>query len=148
MVYDRKRAGLTLIEILLVVVIIGILAGMIVPNVAGRTREARYAAAQVDIESNLAMALDMYEMDNGRYPTSDQGLAALTKEPEGSPIPQNWNGPYIKKKKNLKDPWGEPYVYFSPGVHNTEDYDLSSYGPDGVASDDDIVNWETDQDNE
>ena len=83
----------------------------------------------------------MYELDNGRYPTTEQGLKALVVEPTTSPVPNNWSGSYLKKKKIPKDPWGNPYVYGNPGTHNTEGYDLYSYGPDGVEGDDDIVNW-------
>ena len=138
--HDDK--GFTLIEIMLVVIIIGILAAMIVPNLAGKTDRARRAAAQADIEANLATALDMYELDTGGYPATDQGLMALIQEPTASPVPNNWNGPYLKKKKVPQDPWGRNYVYAAPGGHNQEGYDLSSYGSDGVESQDDIRNWD------
>jgi len=137
-----NRAGFSLIEILLVIVIIGVLAAMVVPNFSGQGEKARRAAAVTDIEVNLATALDLYELDNGRYPTTDQGLSALLTEPSSAPAPKSWNGPYLKKKKIPKDPWGQPYVYAGPGTHNTDDYDLSSLGQDGVESDDDIANWE------
>lgn len=140
----RKESGFTLVEIILVVVIIGILAAMVVPNLAGRGEEARMAAAKADIEANIAMALDMYEVHNGKYPTTGQGLKALFIKPTEAPIPSNWNGPYLKKKSVPLDPWKNEYVYTSPGEHNTESYDLSSLGPDGVESDDDVVNWEGD----
>jgi len=140
--------GFSLIEILLVIVIIGVLAAMVVPNFSGQGEKARRAAAVTDIEVNLSTALDLYELDNGRYPTTDHGLSALLDEPTASPAPKNWNGPYLKKKKIPKDPWGQPYVYVSPGTHNTDDYDLSSLGPDGVESDDDISNWNNAQTSE
>ena len=140
--YQKK--GFTLIEIMLVVIIIGILVAMIVPNIAGRSEQARKTAARTDIESNLSTALDLYRMDVGQYPTSEQGLSALIAEPTASPVPSQWNGPYLKKKKIPKDPWGHDYVYVSPGSHNTESYDLSSLGASGVEGSDNVNNWEND----
>jgi len=140
MIY-KKNNGFTMIEIMLVVIIIGILAAMVIPNIAGRGEQARLTAARVDIESNLTTALDMYELDNGRYPSTSQGLQALIKEPTSSPTPNNWNGSYLKKKKPPVDPWGQEYVYVSPGAHNTNEFDLSSLGADGVESSDDVTNW-------
>lgn len=137
------KKGFTLIEIMLVVVIIGVLVAMVVPNIAGRSEQARTTAARTDIESNLATALDMYQLDNGRYPTTEQGLAALMSEP--SPAPIKWNGPYLKKKKLPKDSWGRDYVYAAPGVNNKDSYDLSSLGADGTESKDDITNWSGDE---
>ena len=139
--YRTLRHGFTLIEIMLVVIIIGILAAMIVPNIAGRSEQARKTAARTDIESNLSTALDLYKMDASQYPTTEQGLIALLTPPSVAPVPVQWNGPYLKKKVLPKDPWGHDYVYVSPGTHNTDSYDLSSLGPDGVESDDDITNW-------
>jgi len=139
--YRTLRRGFTLIEIMLVVIIIGILAAMIVPNIAGRSEQARKTAARTDIESNLSTALDLYKMDASQYPTTEQGLIALLTPPSVAPVPVQWNGPYLKKKVLPKDPWGHDYVYVSPGTHNTDSYDLSSLGPDGVESDDDITNW-------
>lgn len=136
-----NNRGLTLVEILLVVIIIGVLAAMVIPNLAGRSEQARLAAAKADIDANLSVALDMYELDTGRFPTTTQGLKALVQEPTEAPIPKKWNGSYLKKKVLPKDPWGKDYVYAAPGTHNKDDYDLSSLGPDGVESDDDITNW-------
>jgi general secretion pathway protein G len=125
---------------MLVVIIIGILAAMVIPRLTGRSEQARQAAVKADIEGNLAVALDLYELDNGFFPSTEQGLEALRKKPESEPSPRNWNGPYIKRVP--LDPWGNPYVYIRPGIHNTEDYDLYSLGPDGAESGgDDIVNW-------
>lgn len=135
----NKSKGFTLIELMLVVIIIGILVSMVVPRIAGRSKQARVAAAKADINANVATALDMYELDNGSYPSTEQGLKALTTKPDIAPIPDNWNGPYVKKIP--LDPWERPYVYKSPGVHN-QDYDLSSLGPDGIESSDDITNWQ------
>ena len=137
----KKQFGFTMVEILLVVLIIGILAAMVVPNIAGRGEQARKAAALADIETNLASALDMYELDNGRYPTTSQGLSALMRKPSVPPVPKSWNGPYLKKKKRPTDPWGQDYIYESPGKRNDGEYDLSSIGSDGVESEDDVVNW-------
>lgn len=131
----RKKIGFTLIEIMLVVIIIGILAAMVVPRLTGRSEEARRSVAKTDIESNLALALDLYEMDNGTYPNNLDDLR--TKPTEAI----NWKGPYIKKRS--LDPWGRSYVYKYPGVHNPDSYDLYSLGRDGQeGGGDDVVNWE------
>lgn len=139
--YYKNSKGFTLVEILLVVIIIGVLAAMIIPNIAGRGEEARKAAAKADIMANLSSALDLYEIDNGRFPSTTQGLSGLVTQPTADPIPSKWKGPYLKKKKLPIDPWGKNYIYAYPGVHNPDSYDLSSYGPDGIESSDDIVNW-------
>ena len=134
----RNNQGFTLIEILLVVIIIGVLAAMVVPNLAGKGEKARITAANADIEASLSVALDMYELDVGKYPTTTQGLKALLIKPTNI---EGWDGPYLKKKVIPKDPWQREYLYISPGSQNPESYDLSSLGPDGVQSTDDIVNW-------
>lgn len=131
--------GFTLIEIMLVVIIIAALAAMVVPRMSGRSEQAKKAIAKTDIESHLSTALKLYELDNGSFPTTAQGLEALMKETKTGPVPTNWNGPYLEKKPI--DPWGNPYVYKSPGEHR-RDYDLSSKGKDATSDDDDIVNWE------
>jgi len=137
-----QQKGFTLVEIMLVVIILGVLVAMVVPNLAGRGEQARRAAALADIESNLATSLDLYEFDNGRYPTTEQGLAALLVVPISSPVPTNWNGPYLKKRKIPKDPWGNEYKYVCPGIKNVDAYDLFSLGSDGVESKDDVANWD------
>lgn len=144
---DRKRnAGFTLVEMMAVVVIIAVLAAMVVPRFAGRSEEARRSAAAADIQANLANALDLFELDNGFYPSTAQGLEALRAEPTAPPAPPRWKGPYIKKRGALNDPWGRPYVYVSPGSNNKNDYDLSSLGPDGApGTPDDIANWDADE---
>jgi general secretion pathway protein G len=130
-----KYKAFTLVELMLVVIIIGILAAMVVPRLTGRSEEARKSVAKTDIESNLALALDLYEMDNGVYPAN---LDALKTKPTEA---TNWKGPYTKKKPF--DPWGRPYVYKFPGTHNPESYDLYSLGKDGQEGGaDDVVNWE------
>lgn len=136
-----KKEAFTMIEVMLVVIIIGILAAMVIPNLSGRGQQARITAARTDIDANLTAALDLYEMDNGRYPSTDQGLKALIEKPSILPVPNNWSGPYLKKKKIPIDPWGKEYSYQSPGTHDPTGFDLSSYGPDGVASEDDITSW-------
>jgi general secretion pathway protein G len=135
--------GFTLIEMLLVVALISILAAMIVPRFTGRSEEAKVAAATADIQANIAGALDLYELDNGRFPDTLQDLLA-NPGPEKA---KKWRGPYLKKKRGLKDPWGNAYVY-RPGPNGTRnsDYDLFSPGPDGSEGGaDDIVNWETEE---
>ena len=132
-------AGFTLIELMLVVVIIAALAAMVVPRLTGRSEEARVAAAKADIKGNLSLALRLYEVDNGRYPSTEQGLQALMGKPTNPPTPANWKGPYIEQ--NPMDPWGKLYIYHYPGSHPPRDYDLYSLGPDGVESVDDITNW-------
>ncbi|MFC1808827.1 type II secretion system major pseudopilin GspG [Candidatus Omnitrophota bacterium] len=136
----KKSKGFTLIEILLVVVILGILSGMIIPRLVGRAEQTRIKIARTDIEAGLAEILDLYELDNGKYPSS---LQDLITQPGGT---RNWSGPYLKKKVLPKDPWGNPYLYRFPGHHNSDGYDLISSGSDGVeGGSDDIVNWETNE---
>jgi len=107
------------------------------PRLTGRGEQARAQAAKADIQANIATALKLYELDNGSFPTGDEGLNALFNKPASS---ANWNGPYLEKKPI--DPWGREYKYKSPGEHRSGDYDLSSLGKDGVESADDIKNWE------
>lgn len=135
----RDQRGFTLIELMLVVIIIGALTAMVMPRLAGRTEQAKVSAAQADVSANIATALKLYELDNGRFPGGeDGGLQALFVKPSTA---TNWNGPYLEKKP--LDPWSRDYKYQSPGSHRTYDYDLYSTGRDGVDSEDDIKNWET-----
>lgn len=138
----REKRGFTLIEILLVVIIIATLAAMAIPRFMGRSDQARVAAAKADINVNIPTALKLYELDNGFFPTAEQGLVALVKMPGSSPVPNNWNGPYLEKMP--VDPWGRPYQYASPGTHRPHDYDLFSLGKDPrqEKAKDDITNWE------
>ena len=136
----RRNRGFTLIELMLVVVIIAALAAMVMPRLAGRTEEARRGIAQADIQGNIALALKLYEVDNGRYPSTEQGLGALLQKPTAPPTPSNWKGPYLEQE--AIDPWKKPYLYRYPGSHPPRDYDLYSLGPDGVEGKDDITNWQ------
>jgi len=134
---DKAASAFTLIELLLVMVILATLAAVIVPKFTKRSEQARITAARADI-ANLEVALDAFEVDTGRYPTTDEGLRSLIEEPADV---RGWHGPYIKRGLP-KDPWGRPYVYTCPGEHNTSGYDIYSYGPDGrEGGGDDIDNW-------
>ena len=134
----KSKAGFTLIELMLVVIIIGALVAMVLPRLAGRTEQARIQAAQADIHSNIATALKLYELDNGSFPSTNEGLNTLLNKPGDA---RNWNGPYLEKKP--VDPWGKEYKYESPGGHRSHDYDLYSLGKDGQAgTSDDITNWD------
>lgn len=124
---QRRQHGFTLIEIMVVVVILGVLAALIVPKVMGRPDEARVTAARQDI-SSLMQALKLYRLDNQRYPSTEQGLAALVERPAGEPQPKNWKpGGYLERLPN--DPWGNPYQFLNPGVHG--EIDVFSLGADG-----------------
>lgn len=130
-----RRAGFTLVEMLLVLVILATLAAVVIPKFAGRSRQARETAAQSQI-ANLEMAIDSFEVDNGYYP---RDLIELIEPPGTQSL--DWRGPYLKKGIPL-DPWGNPYIYEYPGRRNPAGYDLMSYGPDGrPGGDDDIGNW-------
>lgn len=140
----KDARGFTLIEIMVVVVIIGILIGLVAPNVLGRIDKARVTAAQADI-ATLDQALEMYRLDNRSYPTTDQGLEALVVKPGGEPEPKNWNAEgYLKKKQLPLDPWSNSYQYVAPGQEGRA-YDLYSFGADGREGgegyDADVGNW-------
>ena len=129
--------GFTLIELLLVMVILAVLAALVVPRFVGRTEDVKLKATKADI-SSIEMALDTFEIDCGRYPTTEEGLGALLEPP---PNVKGWHSKYLKKG-TPKDPWGNPYVYRCPGQHNADGYDLYSFGPDGQdGGGDDIDNW-------
>ena len=135
----RRRRGFTLIELLLVVVIIGILAAIVVPRLVGRSDEARIAAAKGDLKA-MNDALGQYEVDNGKYPTTAQGLMALLVKPSAPPEPKNWKGPYLSNLTEIpKDPWGNEYQFLCPGSKFSTGFDLYSYGPDGQAGTEDDV---------
>ncbi len=132
----KRRNGFTLIELMLVVIIISALAAMVLPRLAGRSEQARTAAARADVSANIATALKLYELDNGKFPSTSEGLKALLNKPSSV---TNWNGPYLEKEPI--DPWGRQYQYKSPGEHRPQDYDLYSFGNDGQESTDDVTNW-------
>jgi general secretion pathway protein G len=136
--------GFTLIELMVVIVILGILAGLIVPRIMSRPEEARQAKAMIQIES-LETTLKLYKLDNGSYPSTEQGLQALVEPPEVGNLPRNWReGGYLEKGKIPKDPWNNEYIYLCPGTHG--DYDIISYGADGEAGgegkNNDITTWD------
>ena len=134
---SAQARGFTLVELLLVLVILAVLAAVVVPKFTRRSEQARVTAASTEI-ANLGTALDAFEIDTGRYPTSSEGLKALLGQPGNT---KDWKGPYLKRNVE-KDPWGNPYVYKAPGQHNSTGYDLCSFGPDGQEGGvDDIDNW-------
>ena len=139
--YRNKQKGFTLIEVMVVVIIIGILAILIVPNIIGRVDDSRITKAKVDV-TTIETAIDFYRIDSGVYPTTEQGLQALQTKPTVPPIPMNWKGPYQKRLPN--DPWGEAYQYRNPGTHGNN-VDIYSFGPKGKDAADEsgyIGNWE------
>ncbi|PIE60508.1 MAG: type II secretion system protein GspG [Desulfobulbus propionicus] len=136
--------GFTLIELMVVIVILGVLASLIVPRIMDKPEEARRTQAAIQIQS-LEQALKFYKLDNGQYPTTEQGLQALVEPPATGKLAKKWrDGGYLEKGKVPLDPWDGEFVYLSPGLHG--DFDLSSYGPDGEAGgegdDADVNNWE------
>lgn len=145
---QNRQRGFTLIEIMVVVVIIGILIGLVAPNILGRVDKARVTAAKADI-ATLEQALEMYRLDNHNYPSTDQGLEALVAKPGGEPAAKSWNPEgYLKKKELPKDPWGNQYQYVVPGQEGRP-YDLYSFGADGREGgenyDADIGSWTRDK---
>lgn len=136
---NRRSSGFTLVELLLVLTILAILAGIVLPSMVGRGQQAKITAAKSDI-SSFSTALGIYEVDNGGFPKGRNGLQSLVQRPNNA---QNWHGPYLQDKSTVPlDPWGNPYVYECPGKHNPASFDLMSMGPDGrIGGDDDICNW-------
>jgi general secretion pathway protein G len=140
----RDHRGFTLIELMVVIVILGILAIYIGPKIMGRPEEAKQVKAKVDIVA-LETALKLYKLDNGVYPSTEQGLQALVEAPQAGTLPKKWReGGYLEKGKVPKDPWGNEFIYLSPGVQG--DFDIISYGADGApggeGTNKDINNWE------
>jgi general secretion pathway protein G len=140
--HSRRSGGFTLIEIMVVIVILGVLAALVVPRVLERPDEARAVAAKSDIAA-IMQGLKLYKLENQRYPTTEQGLAALVSKPDAPPVPPNWKpGGYLEKLP--KDPWGRPYQYLSPGLKG--EIDVMSYGadgqPGGSGADADVGSWD------
>ena len=139
---NRRRTGFTLIELLLVLVILVVLAGIVLPNLIGRSKKAKIDAARAQI-SQFETALGLFESDTGSFPTTSQGLQALVEQPAGV---KNWKeGGYFSKNVVPNDPWGNPYTYVCPGQHNTNSFDISSNGPPDANGSVTINNWDTNQ---
>ena len=139
-----NQRGFTLIELMVVIVILGVLAGLIIPRIMGRPEEARRMKARVQIES-IETALKLYKLDNGSYPSTEQGLEALVEAPSVGQLPRAWrDGGYLEKGRVPKDPWENEFIYLSPGANS--DFDLISYGADGEPGgedmNEDVNNWE------
>ena len=134
--------GFTLLEIMLVVVIIGMLVSVAVVKLSGQSQRAKLVATQSQIDA-YKTALGVYELDNGFFPSTEQGLQALIAQPSSAPVPGNWKGPYLDPPVLRKDPWGHDYLYKNPGQKLPNGYDLYSPGPNGIeGDDDDIGNWQ------
>ncbi|MGO3983863.1 type II secretion system major pseudopilin GspG [Pseudomonas sp. SAS7] len=139
----RRQGGFTLIEIMVVVIILGVLGGLVLPNVMSRPDHAKATAVRTDLQS-ISTALEIYRLDNGRYPTTAQGLEALVTRPTQAPLPRLWSAQGYLKSMPL-DPWGTHYQYLSPGARSNQGFDLYSFGadsqPGGEGLDADIGNW-------
>ena len=148
--FARKRQGFTLLEIMIVVGILVLLAGLVVPNLIGTSDKAKVKLATAAVAPNgtLANALKQYQLDMGAYPKTEYGLKALMEKPADldEKAAARWGPkPYLDPNTKVEDPWGNPYQYVCPGEHNTDSFDLSSSGPDGQpGNEDDIGNWTTD----
>jgi general secretion pathway protein G len=143
---SHENQGFTLIELMVVIIILGVLAMWVAPKIMDRPGEARQMKVRLD-NQNLETALKLYKLDNGSYPSTEQGLQALVEMPESGTIPKKWKkGGYLEKGKVPNDPWGNDFVYLSPGLKG--DFDIISYGADGVPGGEDenkdINNWELD----
>ena len=143
----RARSGFTLIEIMVVVVIIGLLLTVVASNIIGQLGTAEKVKSQADIQG-LETALAQYRLDNGFFPTTEQGLEGLIQKPTGEPVPFAWHGPYLKGQTEVpRDRWGNEYLYLSPGVHNANGYDVWTRGNDGQDGGEDaaadIGNWQS-----
>ena len=140
----QSNQGFTLIELMVVIIILGILAMWVAPKIMSRPEQAKQVKAQLYIQ-NLETALKLYKLDNGKYPSTEQGLQALVEKPETGNVPRKWkDGGYLEKSKVPKDPWGNEFVYLSPGLKG--DFDIISYGadraPGGEGENMDINNWD------
>ena len=142
--FASGRNGFTLLELVIVIAILSLLAAIIAPKMMGRADDAKIADAKIQIR-NLETALKLYKLDNGSYPDTEQGLEALISKPATGNVPNKYReGGYLEQKKIPLDPWGNPYIYVSPGIHG--DFDILSYGSDGkdggTGKDADITNWD------
>lgn len=140
----RCNAGFTLIEVMVVIIILGLLAAIVMPRLVGQTDKARYEQAKIQMRI-LEDALKRYKLENGRFPTTAQGLQALVQKPSSPPLPRNWpKGGYLDKPEVPLDPWGNEFIYVSPGQHGP-DYDMVSLGADGIEGgegyDQDVQSW-------
>jgi general secretion pathway protein G len=140
----RRSTGFTLIELIVVLAVLGLLVALVGPQLFDRISGAKQETARAQIEL-FGLALDGYRLDNGQYPTTEQGLEALNARPEAPPTPTNWRGPYLRKRVPV-DSWDKPYEYKSPGTHDPRGYDLVSYGrdgePGGSGEDADVTSWQ------
>ena len=140
-----NQEGFTLLELMVVIAILALIGGIVTPSVIDKLRKAKWQKANIEIEQ-IGAGLDMYALENGSYPTTEQGLRALVRKPTAPPEPVSWTSPYVKTKNvNFLDPWGTPYIYGSPSEHEGTDYDLYSYGADGQEGGEDenadVTNW-------
>lgn len=140
----KKEQGFSLLEILAVLTLLAFILAMVAPNIIKSLEQGRISATQSQINS-MKSVLNNYYMDNSTFPSTEQGLKALVEKPGLPPVPENWNGPYLQDNKVPKDAWNHELHYFCPGVHNTQSYDIFSYGPDniegGTGKNADIGNW-------
>lgn len=138
---NPRRRAFTLLEVLMVIVILGVLAALLVPQFVGTGEKAKIDAARIFVTGTIGTQLNLFRTHCGRYPTTEEGLKALLVKPDDEEIAAKWGGPYVSKIE--KDPWGSDYVYESPGTYNEDSYDLSSPGPNRRSGDeDDVTNWE------
>lgn len=142
--FIRSRAGFTLIELMVVIIILGLLAAIVMPRIVGETDKARYGAAQAQMRI-LEDALKRYKLDSGVFPSTEQGLESLVRKPSSGILPRNWpEGGYLDKQEIPRDPWGNAYIYVAPGQHSP-DYDMRSLGADGLEGGEgynaDIESW-------
>ncbi|MFA5393234.1 MAG: type II secretion system major pseudopilin GspG [Candidatus Ratteibacteria bacterium] len=139
-----RKKGFIGIKMLIIVSILNVLGTINVPSFLDRGSKEKTVLAKTAIDTYLKTGLDLYELDNGSYPSNDQGPSSLAKRPAVAPVPVDWRGPYVYNEELTRDPWGKPYTYVFPGKHNPKSYDLSSNGPDGQpGNNDDITNWKT-----
>lgn len=139
----RRRRGFTLLEVLMVIIILGVLAALVVPNFFGAGEDAKKKVTKAAIDSGMNGTLELFRLHVGRYPTTDEGLMALVRKPDSDDVGDKWAGPYVTDPSKLKDGWQRDFIYVSPGQINEHGYDLSSPGSNGrPGDDDDVTNWQ------